>query len=265
MDSNKSSVVEPVAREFYRKNMQLLIEHQVPFLIGGAHALTPYSGVKRDTKDFDIFLTQRDCRRAVKLLSDAGYESKIVDKRWLGKAYCGPYFVDYIFNSANCLGPVDASWFEHAVPSEVLGVPVLLVSVEDMIWSKAFVMNRDRFDGADINHLIVTCSEAINWKRLLLRFGEHWNVLLIYALYFRFIYPSEAKRVPDWLVEELLNRAQQQASEPPSHEKVCKGSLFSPDQYDIDIKQWGFADGKAPYVARHFERLMAELDDEAAA
>jgi hypothetical protein len=34
--------------------MQVLIEHDVEFLVGGAYALAQYTGVERDTKDFDL-------------------------------------------------------------------------------------------------------------------------------------------------------------------------------------------------------------------
>jgi len=42
-----------------------------------------------------------------------------------------------------------------------------------MIWSKAFIMERDRYDGADIAHIIRTCGKGLDWSRLLHRFGSH--------------------------------------------------------------------------------------------
>ena len=93
----------------------------------------------------------------------------------------------------------------------------------------------------DIAHLILRQSERIDWHRLLTHMEQYWEVLLIHVLNFRFIYPSERDRVPRWLVDELLLRARQQADLPLPQTKVCRGRLFSPDDYRVDVMEWGFA------------------------
>jgi hypothetical protein len=45
----------------------------------------------------------------------------------------------------------------------VLGVPVRLCPPEEIIWSKAFIMERERYDGADISHLIRACQGRLDW------------------------------------------------------------------------------------------------------
>jgi hypothetical protein len=67
-------------------------------------------------------------------------------------------------------------------------------------------------------------------------------VLLIHVLNFRFIYPSERDRVPRWLLDELLERARLHADLPISKTRVCRGRLFSPEDYRVDVMEWGFAD-----------------------
>ena len=59
---------------------------------------------------------------------------------------------------------VDDLWFTHAAPGRVLGVPVLLCPPEEMIWSKAFIMERERYDGADVAHLILACGRELDWR-----------------------------------------------------------------------------------------------------
>ena len=93
----------------------------------------------------------------------------------LGKGYRGEDFVDVIFSSGNGVARVDEEWFERAVAEEVLGYPTRLIPAEEMIWSKAFVQERERFDGADIAHLIRSRGEGLDWERLLRRFGRHWR------------------------------------------------------------------------------------------
>ncbi len=71
-------------------------------------------------------------------------------------------------------------------------------------------------------------------------------MLLIHVLNFRFIYPSERDRVPRWLFDELILRARQQADLPLPQTKVCRGRLFSPTDYRVDVAEWGFADVVGP-------------------
>ena len=40
----------------------------------------------------------------------------------------------------------------------VLDKEVKLCPPEEIIWSKSFIMERERFDGADINHLLRICA-----------------------------------------------------------------------------------------------------------
>ena len=66
--------------------------------------------------------------------------------------------------------------------------------IEEMIWSKAFLMERERFDGADVLHLVRARQKEINWPRLLSRFGEHWRVLLSHLVLFPYVYPNDPLR-----------------------------------------------------------------------
>ncbi len=48
--------------------------------------------------------------------------------------------------------------------------------------------------------------------------------------------------MPAWLLDELLSRLREQAGLPAPQTRVCRGRLFSRDDYRIDIAEWGFAD-----------------------
>jgi hypothetical protein len=125
---------------------------------------------------------------------------------------------------------------------------VKIMPVEESIWSKAFIMERERYDGADIAHLLQACAEQVDWTRLLQRFGPHWRVLLSHLLLYGFVYPGERGRVPAWVVQRLLGqlRAEQAAVPPP--ERVCQGTLLSREQYLVDIELQGYRDARiAPF------------------
>src|SRR2546430_10411416 len=45
--------------------------------------------------------------------------------------------------------------------------------------------SRERYDGADVAHLILLKHHEINWERLLCSMEQYWEVLLIHLLNFR--------------------------------------------------------------------------------
>jgi len=160
----------------------------------------------------------------------------------LGKAFSGDDFIDVIFSSGNGLCVVDDEWFAHAIPLEADGG--LLCPAEELIWQKAYVMERERFDGADVNHLLRACGPALNWDRLLRRFGPHWHLLLVHLLLFSFVYPAERDRIPARVVDMLLERWRNEMSDGAADEKVCRGTLLSRMQYLSDTERWGYADAR---------------------
>src|SRR5215470_17194324 len=162
---------------FYRQALLTLHTAQVPFLVGGAHALARYTRIERDTKDFDVFVQPRTCDRTLEVLRAAGFHTELTFPHWLGKALCNGDCIDVIFSSGNGVAQVDAAWFTHAVAAQMFGSPVQLCPPEEMLWSKGYVMERERYDGADIVHLLRACSAQFDWQRLLVRFGTHWRVL----------------------------------------------------------------------------------------
>src|SRR5690606_38665079 len=144
----------------------------------------------------------------------------------------------------NGLSAVDDGWFERAAEGEVLGVPVLLCPPEEVLWTKAFIMERERYDGADVAHLLLAAAPRLDWKLLLYRFGDDWRVLLAHLVLFGYIFPSERNRVPREVMEVLLARLAHEVAEPPPFERVCQGTLLSRGQYLVDVEERGFEDGR---------------------
>ena len=139
---------------------------------------------------------------------------------------------------------VDDLWFAHARPGPVLGVPVRLCPPEEMIWSKAFIMERERYDGADVAHLIQACGRELDWRRLLGRFGRHWRVLLSHLILFGFIYPGERAMRSRRGDGRPPAPARPGAGRPAEDARVCDGTLLSRQQYLVDIDARGYADGR---------------------
>jgi hypothetical protein len=232
------------AREFYVRTLALLADAHVPFLVGGAYALNHYTGIERHTKDLDLFVRRAHYCDVEKALGAAGIATELTFPHWLGKASCEQGCIDVIFSSGNGLAQVDDAWFAHAVTGSLLGVGVQLCPPEEMIWSKAFITERERYDGADIMHLLLACAQRLDWQRLLARFDTHWRVLLSYLGLFGFVYPSERRCIPAWVMSDLIGRLTRELRAPPPPRRVCQGTLLSREQYLTDVGTWGFEDAR---------------------
>ena len=247
MDVPKPSAADalpPETQAFYRRVLELLNEADIPYLVGGAYAFERHTGIARHTKDFDVFVHARDFERTLALLRGAGCVTDVPFPHWLGKARAGDDVVDVIFGSGNGVATVDDEWLAHGVEDEVLGVPTRLCPPEEMIWSKAFIMERERYDVADVAHLVRAHAETLDWPRLLERFGDHWRVLLSHLVLFGFIYPVERDRIPALVMRELLGWLVSELNEGAPSEAICQGTLVSRAQYLVDLERWGYADAR---------------------
>lgn len=229
---------------FYRRTIHVLSDASVPFLVGGSHALLHYTGIERSTKDMDLFVRRADVERGLQALAEAGYRTDLAFPHWLGKAHYGDDFADLIFSSGNGVCVVDDAWFEHAVEAEVLGMPVKLAPPEEFLWQKAFLMERERYDGADVMHLLHACADRLDWDRIMRRFDRYWQLLYSYLVLYAFVYPSDVARIPAAVMAELRTRLGAQLESPPLDDLVCQGTLVSRQQYLVDIGRWGYRDAR---------------------
>jgi hypothetical protein len=222
----------------FREVIELLEGNKIGFAVSGAFALHEYTGIWRDTKDLDLFLPAVEIPRALALLRGARFETEIPDPVWLAKAWRGDFFVDLIAGMSNAVVRVDASWIQRSCRSEVLGLRPRVLPPEELIASKVFVTRRERFDAADICHVIYRTGEEMDWKRLLDLVGEHWQMLLWHLLLYHYVYPADTSRVPQEVWEELLQRFRVELTH-PNQTLEFRGSLIDEKMFAIDVKEWG--------------------------
>jgi hypothetical protein len=235
----------PLERGAHLLALTTLKSAEVPFVVAGAYALHVYTGIYRDTKDLDVFLRRSDLARALEVLGGVGFQTSILDPVWIAKAYANDdYFVDLIYSSGNGVAVVDDAWIENASSGVIHGLPILVAPPEEIIWSKGFVCERERFDGADVNHLILARGKQMDWRRLVDRFTGHWEVLLAHLTLYRYSYPGQRDHVPRWVWDELLERARTQENE-PEKKKLCRGTVIARGQYEpVDVEHWGYTDAR---------------------
>lgn len=106
--------------------MHILERAGAQFLIGGAYAFAFYTGISRDTKDFDLFLRPADVDLALEAFQCTGYGAEKTFPHWLAKVWAGTDCIDLILRAGNGLCSVDDQWFARAVRSDLLGVAVQL-------------------------------------------------------------------------------------------------------------------------------------------
>ena len=237
-----------------REALEHLNGGRAPYLVGGTlgcQVHTGAHGTNARTAYLELFVREADRRRVLDLLRERSWDAIGDVSHWLTKARRGDSVIDVSCGSANGIARVDDLWFTHSVPGRVLDVETRLVPVEEMIWSKAFTMDKCRFEGADVAHLLLMQAGRISWDRLLWRFGRHWRVLLGHLMFFGYVYPERRTLVPAALVDTLLVLLRHEQDESDAglangaaDQPTCRGTLLSRDQYRIDVDVWGFRDAR---------------------
>lgn len=224
----------------FREVLTALEAKHIPYAVSGAFALRQHTGICRFTKDLDLFMTACTQMETLPYLRKRGFQCEVADPVWLAKAHKDGFFVDLISGMSNGALAVEESWIKRAYPAIVHGVETRVLAPEELVASKIFVSRRERFDGADIAHIIYGTYPKFDWDRELQLVGEHWEMLLWSLVLFRYVYPAQTHYVPARIWNELLRRLQQAISKPERGAKF-RGSLVDENMFAVDLNEWGFA------------------------
>ncbi|HEY8055900.1 MAG TPA: hypothetical protein VIE13_08310 [Terriglobales bacterium] len=224
-------------RRLFQRVLDALGRGHIPFAVAGAFAFQHYTGIARGTKDLDLFLPAVEIGAALERCRAAGLETEITDPVWLAKVHAGEYYVDLITGMSNGVYWVTPEWVERARRGPVLEGSYPLLAPEEMILSKIFVTRRERFDGADICHLVYCCGRELDWPRLLREVGEQTPMLFWHLLLFQYVYPAAVDRVPRAVWRQLRREQQAGLEHPPA--AGFRGSLVDPLQFAADVQEWG--------------------------
>jgi hypothetical protein len=249
-------------RTLFQEVLALFEAEKIAYAVSGAFALREHTGIFRDTKDLDLFLTAETALTALRCLGVRGFECSVCDPVWLFKAYREDFFIDLITGMSNAVFTVEPSWIEHAKPAVVYGVQTRVLAPEELIVSKLFVTRRERFDGVDIAHVIYATQGKLDWQRMLGSVGESWEVLLWALLLFRYCYPAQTQYVPQTVWQTLLERFQKVISRPDPKARF-RGSLVDPRMFAIDVNEWGLDNLLAEHRARRLQSIPPFSDPSA--
>src|ERR1700719_1353442 len=101
-------------KALFRDVLVLLNENRIPFAVSGAVALQKHTGICRDTKDLDIFLSAEDASAALACLMKNGFECEICDPVWLAEEHPGRCFFGLIPGMGKPGVPVEWSLVKHS-------------------------------------------------------------------------------------------------------------------------------------------------------
>src|SRR5438477_3667755 len=225
----------------FRETLMLLNRCRVPYAVSGAFALQVHTGIWRATKDIDLFLAPEDVSAATCCLQKDGFRCKTKDRVWLHKAHRNGFFVDLITGMSNAVITVERSWIDRAKPAMVLDIRVRVLAAEELLVSKLFVVRRERFDGADIAHIVYASQGNLDWDRILALVNEHWEMLLFALVLYHYIYPASSHYVPAWVWQRLLDDFSSELAN-PNLAAQFRGSLVDDKMFAIDVKDWGMED-----------------------
>lgn len=232
--------ISPKEFAVFNRWLKILNRSKAPYVLAGASAYYVHTGIFRGTKDLDVFLQPRDLKTALDALAGAGYETEVRSRHWLAKTRENSYVLDLIFGFWNGRMKIDETWIERSRTARFAGVKVPVISLEDLIASKAYVNARDRFDGSDIAHLIRSVQGKLDWRRVHHLLGEDYSLLLWHLLHYDYVYPGQDRHVHRFMVR-LFHRLRKSWPEkpPPSY---FRGALLDPVSYIVDIVEMGYRD-----------------------
>jgi hypothetical protein len=164
--------------------------------------------------------------------------------------------VDLITGMSNAAIVVDDSWIERAKYTSFEGVQTRVLAAEELVASKLFIARRERFDGADIAHVIFGTRGRLDWQRVFYLAGDHWEMILWALVLFRYSYPAQTQYVPKDVWCELVTRFHKAISHPDSAAKF-RGSLIDDKQFAIDVNEWGLENMMLDYRDRRLKSIPA--------
>ena len=186
--------------EIYQRVMREARASGVTFAFGGAFATAVYTGELRNTKDFDFYVLPSDREAMIQATRRAGltdhFERLPYDRSWIYRASEGDVLVDVIWAMANQRAHVDAWWLSRGPLVEIRGERVRAIPIEELIWSKLYVLQRERTDWGDVLNLIAAQAPSIDWDHLLRRLGHDTPLLAAALGVFAWLTPSRAQAIP---------------------------------------------------------------------
>lgn len=238
---NWSDLIPDPQWMLFRDVLEIALDRGLDFAIGGGLAYSLFSRRWRNTKDMDLYIFPTDRDRFVECVSQAGYTDfyaqKAYDRSWIYRGFREGAIVDLIWQMANHRAQVDEAWLRRGPEIEIRGMRLRFLAVEELIWAKLYVLQRDRCDWPDLLTIIHAQGPALDWAYLLDRIGDDRRVLGGVMNLFAWMCPARAAELPAWIWEPMGLREPElglDCREDPHRVRLLDtGDWFGPNQPGI--------------------------------
>jgi hypothetical protein len=163
----------------------------------------------RNTKDLDLYTTQSNTPALKALLAENGFEDYFevlpYDRRWIYRAHRGNIIIDVIWAMANQRAQVDETWLQGP-EVDVAGEKLRLLAPEDSLWSKLYIIQKDRSDWTDCLNMLYGVGPRMDWSKLIRNVGSDLPLLAGLVSVFSWLAPDRARALPLWIWEDLRLR-----------------------------------------------------------
>jgi hypothetical protein len=191
----------------YRRVIEAARSAGIQFAFGGAFATAAYTGQLRNTKDFDCYILPGQRTRMVDTLSRVGLQDHFdrlpYDRSWIYRASEGDIIVDSIWAMANHRTEVDTYWLTQGPEVTIRGELLRAIPIEELIWSKLYVLQRERADWGDALNLIDARADAIDWSHLIGRLEDDAPLLSGVLAVFGWLAPDRVSAIEPWVWRRL--------------------------------------------------------------
>lgn len=176
-------------------------------MLGGGFAMASYTGRWRNTKDIDLYITEKDRNKAVAALTHAGFadyfEQRPYERHWIYRSTRSGLIVDIIWGMANRRAKVDEHWFEAASEMSMRGEILHVVPMEEFLWCKLYILQRDHCDWTDVLNVLYAAGPRVDWNRLLWRLEEDVALLKSLLTLYGWLCPRRASELPEYIRQKL--------------------------------------------------------------
>ena len=191
----------------YRPVLQLAVRERVPFALGGGFAFSYYTGIWRNTKDLDLYTTSALRGTLIDIISDAGFDDYFdiasYDRSWIYRGHLKGLIMDVIWQMANGRAQVEPEWIERSPRINVRGLPLRVLPMEELAYTKIYVMQRDRCDWPDLLNILFTRGQALDWKHMFNLLGDDRPLLRGLMCVFSWLCPDGASALDEDLWRQL--------------------------------------------------------------
>jgi len=194
------SLIPPEQWSLYSCVLSHICDAGIPFALGGGLALGYYTGELHRSKDLDIYISPPNRDRVVEIITNCGlddyFETQPYDQGWIYRGHRDGVIIDIIWAMANRRTTVDNVWTTTGPSVHLCGQTFRVISPEELLWSKLYVLQRDRCDWPDLFNLLAAVGPGMNWQHLSCRAAEDRPLLKSLLTVFAWVAPERAMQIP---------------------------------------------------------------------